>query len=241
MLDSAFLESLVRDAPDAVVVLRPNRSIEAANQAFRKLGLNARPGVDFMALVADRARERVLAELVKAAGGKERLCEVPHVTGRSDDEQVVEYRFFPCEGGRVAGIGRLREATDDAGEALGKAQAELTPTITYSSGSTPLKMVGFQGDKAAGNYTVVPYETGKSFSYSDKVAYNPAMEQSELMLNILGKQGKKEKSLQFAGSPAQAAQALVGSLEGAMMLARSYGEPARFRAVSDRLLAELGA
>ncbi len=74
-----------------------------------------------------------------------------------------------------------------------KAQAELTPTITYASGTTPLKMVGFQGDKAAGNYTVVPYETGKSFSYSDKVAYNPAMEQSELMLNILGKQGKKEK------------------------------------------------
>jgi tetratricopeptide (TPR) repeat protein len=74
-----------------------------------------------------------------------------------------------------------------------KAQTELTPTITYPAGSTPLKMVGFQGDKAAGNYTVVPYETGKSFSYSDKVAYTPAMEQSELMLNILGKQGKKEK------------------------------------------------
>lgn len=74
-----------------------------------------------------------------------------------------------------------------------KAQTELTPTITYATGTTPLKMVGFQGDKAAGNYTVVPYETGKSFSYSDKVAYNPAMEQSELMLNILGKQGKKEK------------------------------------------------
>jgi hypothetical protein len=33
----------------------------------------------------------------------------------------------------------------------------------------------------------------------------------------------------------------VGSLEGAMMLARSYGEPARFRTVSERLLAELGA
>jgi tetratricopeptide (TPR) repeat protein len=74
-----------------------------------------------------------------------------------------------------------------------KAQTELTPTITYATGSTPLKMVGFQGDKAAGTYTVVPYETGKSFSYSDKVAYTPAMEQSELKLNILGKQGSKEK------------------------------------------------
>jgi len=75
-----------------------------------------------------------------------------------------------------------------------KAQAELTPTITSASDSTPLKMVGFQGDKAAGNYTVVPYETGKSFSYSDKVAYKPSMAQSELKLMILGKQGKKEKA-----------------------------------------------
>ncbi len=74
-----------------------------------------------------------------------------------------------------------------------KAQVELTPTITYTTGETPLKMAGFQGEKAAGNYTVVPYESGKSFSYSDKVAYTPAMEQSQLMLKITGKQGKKEK------------------------------------------------
>lgn len=74
-----------------------------------------------------------------------------------------------------------------------KAQVELTPTITYATGETPLKMAGFQGEKAAGNYTVVPYETGKSFSYSDKVAYTPAMQNSQLMLKIMGKQGKKEK------------------------------------------------
>ena len=74
-----------------------------------------------------------------------------------------------------------------------KAQVELTPAITYATGETPLKMAGFQGEGAVGNYTVVPYESGKAFSYSDKVAYTPAMEQSQLMLKILGKQGKKEK------------------------------------------------
>lgn len=89
-----------------------------------------------------------------------------------------------------------------------KAQVELTPTIVSgtdgmvesngawapkSGTATPLKMTGFQGEKAAGNYTVVPYETGKSFSYSDKVAYKPEMAQSQLMVMILGKQGKKEK------------------------------------------------
>lgn len=74
-----------------------------------------------------------------------------------------------------------------------KAQVELTPAITYATGETALKMAGFQGEGAVGNYTVVPYESGKAFSYSDKVAYTPAMEQSQLMLKILGKQGKKEK------------------------------------------------
>ena len=34
--------------------------------------------------------------------------------------------------------------------------------------------------------------------------------------------------------------ALVGALEGAMMIARSYGDAARFNAVTDRLLADLG-
>ena len=73
-----------------------------------------------------------------------------------------------------------------------KALVELTPTLTYTGGETPYKMIGFQGDKAVGNYTVVPYEAGKSFSYSGKVAYTPAMSESELMVKILGKQGKKE-------------------------------------------------
>lgn len=73
-----------------------------------------------------------------------------------------------------------------------KAQVELTPTLTYAGGETPYKMVGFQGDKAVGNYTVIPYETGKSFSYSGKVAYTPAMSTSELMVKIMGKQGNKE-------------------------------------------------
>ncbi len=94
-----------------------------------------------------------------------------------------------------------------------KALAELTPTIegigdqmllatpenkvpeAYTPASaTALKMSGFQGEKAVGNYTVIPYETGKSFTYSDKVAYKPEMEHSALMLRTLGKQGKKEKA-----------------------------------------------
>jgi len=55
------------------------------------------------------------------------------------------------------------------------------------------------------------------------------------------KQGKREKTLKFTGSPADTAQALIGSLEGAMMIARSYADPRRFKTVTERILVELGA
>jgi TetR/AcrR family transcriptional repressor of nem operon len=52
-------------------------------------------------------------------------------------------------------------------------------------------------------------------------------------------QGRKAGTLRFTGQPDVVARSLVGSLEGAMMLARSYGEVARFEAVAERLIAEL--
>jgi len=64
---------------------------------------------------------------------------------------------------------------------------------------------------------------------------------NEKWLVAVLKEGKKEKKLKFTGNPAEAAQAFVGSLEGAMMIARSYGDPARFKAVANKLLADLGA
>ncbi|MBL7963913.1 MAG: hypothetical protein JNM31_08705 [Flavobacteriales bacterium] len=76
-----------------------------------------------------------------------------------------------------------------------KAQVELTPVIVYPGGEAPLKMQGFQGEGAAGNYPVISYESGKSFTYTDRVAYVPGMaNESQLMVRILGKQGKKEKA-----------------------------------------------
>ena len=51
--------------------------------------------------------------------------------------------------------------------------------------------------------------------------------------------GRKAGTLRFAGPPDVVARGVVGTLEGAMMLARSYGEVARFEAVADRLIAEL--
>ena len=64
---------------------------------------------------------------------------------------------------------------------------------------------------------------------------------NERWLTGVLKEGKRAKVLDFRGAPTEAARALVGALEGAMMIARSYGDPARFDAAKERLLADLGA
>jgi TetR/AcrR family transcriptional repressor of nem operon len=66
-------------------------------------------------------------------------------------------------------------------------------------------------------------------------------DENERWLTAVLEQGRKAGRLKFTGAPREVARALVGSLEGAMMLARSYGEVARFQVVADRLLAELSA
>lgn len=53
--------------------------------------------------------------------------------------------------------------------------------------------------------------------------------------------GRKAGELQFEGSPVDLARMLTAGLEGAMLLARSYEEPARFGATARRLLAEVNA
>ena len=64
-------------------------------------------------------------------------------------------------------------------------------------------------------------------------------DENERWLVTVLEEGRRAGALKFSGSSLDVARALVGSLEGAMMLARSYGEVARFEAVADRLLAEL--
>ncbi len=89
-----------------------------------------------------------------------------------------------------------------------KAQVELTPTLTYTGGETPYKTAFFQGEKAVGNNTVIPYETGKAFSYTHKVAYTPSMSESQLMVKILGKQGKDGKK-ELAFTPVKIADGVI--------------------------------
>jgi TetR/AcrR family transcriptional repressor of nem operon len=64
-------------------------------------------------------------------------------------------------------------------------------------------------------------------------------DQNEQWLVAVLEQGRKSGALEFKGSPLDLARVILASLEGAMMLARSYGEPARFDTAAERLIASL--
>jgi len=63
---------------------------------------------------------------------------------------------------------------------------------------------------------------------------------NEVWLTRVLDTGRERDELTFAGSPVDAARVLVAALEGAMMLARSQGDPARLQSAADRMLAGLG-
>ncbi len=64
-------------------------------------------------------------------------------------------------------------------------------------------------------------------------------DENERWLTAVLKQGQKARELKFSGPAHEVARALVGSLEGAMMLARSFGEVSRFETAANRSLKEL--
>jgi len=64
-------------------------------------------------------------------------------------------------------------------------------------------------------------------------------DENERWLTALLEQGRKAGGLGFKGSALELARAMVGSLEGAMMLARSYGDASRFDTAAERLIASI--
>ena len=64
-------------------------------------------------------------------------------------------------------------------------------------------------------------------------------DQNESWLESVLEQGRADGSLHFAGSARDIARMIVGGLEGAMLVARPYGDVARFQAAAANLLAGL--
>jgi TetR/AcrR family transcriptional regulator, transcriptional repressor for nem operon len=66
-------------------------------------------------------------------------------------------------------------------------------------------------------------------------------DENETWLTNVLDQGQREGTLQLSGSSSEAAQAIVGGLEGALLVARPYGDPARFQTAAARLLAGIAS
>jgi TetR/AcrR family transcriptional repressor of nem operon len=62
---------------------------------------------------------------------------------------------------------------------------------------------------------------------------------NETWLERVLEQGANEGALHYEGRARDQAQLIIGALEGAMLVARPYGDPERFRAAAKRLLATL--
>ena len=73
-----------------------------------------------------------------------------------------------------------------------KVRLEATPVLVWEGGEAAFATEGFQGEEAAGNYTVVPFEAGKSFTYTASIAFDAAMEDAcHLELRLRGLKGDK--------------------------------------------------
>ncbi len=72
--------------------------------------------------------------------------------------------------------------------------AEATPAIVWNGGEASFKVKEFKGEKATGNGEVIPFKTGKSFTYTAVVPYSAGMESSKLELRIKGAKGSKTAS-----------------------------------------------
>jgi TetR/AcrR family transcriptional repressor of nem operon len=64
---------------------------------------------------------------------------------------------------------------------------------------------------------------------------------NEAWLGRVLEEGRAQGAVQFTGSARTEARLIIGALEGAMLVARPYGEPERFEAAAKRLLATLSA
>jgi Tetracyclin repressor-like, C-terminal domain len=66
-------------------------------------------------------------------------------------------------------------------------------------------------------------------------------DENESWLERVLEQGRDSSRLSFDGSPRETAWMIINGLEGAMLVARRYGDRDRFRTASDRVLGTLAA
>lgn len=72
-----------------------------------------------------------------------------------------------------------------------KVAIEATPVLRFKGGEQAYEMKAVQGEKVQGNGEVIPYETGKTVTYTSRIPYADAMRLADLEIDITGSKGAK--------------------------------------------------
>jgi len=144
-----------------------------------------------------------------------------HFAGKADLGAALIARYADRFAGALAGV--------DAGR--GAAGAKLAAYADLYLQVLRARRMCLCGMLAAEYQTLPPPMQDAVISFFDR---------NETWLEGVLEQGRQDGSVQFAGSARDTARMIVGGLEGAMLVARPYGDIARFQAAAANLLAGLG-
>lgn len=125
---------------------------------------------------------------------------------------------------------RFNDALDVIERSLPNARAKLEAYADLYAGVLRGERMCMCGVLAAEYQTLPDPMRGEVIRFFD--------ENQAWLANLL-KEGKADRSLKYRGRAEDAAQGILSTLEGAMLVSRPYGDLARFDAAKDQLLAGL--
>ncbi|MFL5909313.1 MAG: TetR/AcrR family transcriptional regulator [Gaiellaceae bacterium] len=125
---------------------------------------------------------------------------------------------------------RFAEALDAIDAGAGDAPAKLDAYASIYAGVLRERRMCLCGMLAAEYDTLPEAMRGAIIRFFDH---------NEAWLAHVLEQGEEQGALRLTGSVTEAAQTIVSSLEGAMLIARPYGDVDRFQAAATRLMASL--
>lgn len=122
---------------------------------------------------------------------------------------------------------RFNQALEEIDRTVPKARAKLAAYADLYAGVLRNERMCMCGILAA------EYQTLPEGMRSEVIRF---FDENQKWLASVLKQGKADRTLTYTGRPADVAQSILGTLEGAMLVARPYGDMARFDAAARQLI-----
>jgi TetR/AcrR family transcriptional repressor of nem operon len=147
---------------------------------------------------------------------------------------ALHYHF---PGKAELGQALLMRYSDRFADALGAIGARAVDAPTKLVSYTDLYLDVLQGERMClCGMMAAEYQTLPEAMQAVVVGF---FDQNEAWLTELLEQGQREGTLTVSGSTADTARTIVAALEGAMLVARPFHDPGRFRAASSGIIAGL--